>query len=133
SSEPPADFPPSGARHPAALERIAHAVCSLNDGVEMFSLLGAKETASGRAPDHRWVELAWPGPGRILLMSPTSDAGELVGHLGDRTGRIHHLAFTCAQPERIPRARRMGDGTYVIQPIDNLGTRLILSPDSVVT
>ncbi|HEV2369405.1 MAG TPA: VOC family protein, partial [Acidimicrobiales bacterium] len=76
-----ADVPPDGAPDagpavaplPAAvLVHVAHAVRSLEDGLRLFgSLLDGTVIGEGRAPDHRWLDVRWPGPGRVRLMTPT--------------------------------------------------------------
>lgn len=108
-----ADLPPPRTQTPASFDRIVHGVPSIDDARPLFVdlLAGAvRETGEG------WVELAWPGPGRIRLV--------------ERPGppRLQHLEFTCERPEELTGARDAGDGTWVVEPEDNLGTRLVLHP-----
>lgn len=86
TSDPPEGFPPPRHGDTASLERVVHAVRSLDDGLTLFEgLLAGTRVAEGEA----WVELAWAGPGRVRLLQPDDD------RLGDRRGRVDHLAFTC--------------------------------------
>lgn len=86
TSDPPVGFPSPRHGGTAILDRVVHAVQSLDEGLRLFEgLLAGSRVAEG---DH-WVELAWPGPGRVRLLQPED------GRLGDRAGRIDHLAFTC--------------------------------------
>jgi methylmalonyl-CoA/ethylmalonyl-CoA epimerase len=110
-----ADLPEPRTETPATLVHVAHEVASLDDGRRLFGgLLGGTDSAAGDG----WVELAWPGPGRIRLVE---DPG-----LDGRAGRIAHLTFRCERPEDVAGAVAQPDGTYVIPPEDNLGTRLVL-------
>ena len=127
-SEPAAGFP-SAQGGQASLDRVVHAVASLDEGLALFAgLLAGSEVGRGVSGDDAddggsWVELAWPGPGRVRLVEgrPGSAVAEWVG---DRAGRVHHLAFTCPWlPAAAPPA--------VVEPADNLGTRLVLSPGGV--
>ena len=95
----------------ASLDRIVHAVADLDEGLRLFErLLGGGTIDKGDG----YVELGWPGPGRVRLVSGDAYAA----WLGDRAGRLHHLAFTVAglNAER------------EIAPDDNFGVRLRLSP-----
>lgn len=118
SSEPPAGFP-GPLRGQASLDRVVHAVASLDAGMALFAgLLAGSEVERGADEDGSWVELAWPGPGRVRLVEPRPGSAA-AAWMGDRAGRIHHLAFTCPWlPE--------GAGPVVVDPADNLGTRLVL-------
>ena len=60
-----------------------------------------------------YVDLTWPGPGRVRLVTTLPD------WVGDRTGRIHHIAFEVPGP---PDLRE-------VSPEDNLGTRLLITGD----
>jgi catechol 2,3-dioxygenase-like lactoylglutathione lyase family enzyme len=105
---------------PATLDRVTHAVASLDDGLRLFrDQLGGQEVAKNVDEAGRWVELAWPGPGRIRLVEPASATSPIATWLGDRPGRVHHLAFT--MPEAGPRRE--------ISPEENLGVRLVLHGD----
>jgi len=124
---PPATFPDARTA-PAALDRIVHLVGSLDDGLALFAgVLAGDATERGEEEGLRWVELAWPGPGRLRLVEPTTGTGPLAEWLGDRPGRIHHLAFTCDDPAAVPGARALADGRWEVPPGDNLGSRLLLT------
>jgi glyoxalase/bleomycin resistance protein/dioxygenase superfamily protein len=114
STPAPEGFPLAD-RAPAALVRVAHAVADLDEGVRLFGgLLGGVEAGAGADGSVRWVELAWPGPGRVRLLSPTSPDSPLWAWLEDRPGRVHHLAFT--------GAGRTGE----LPPDEPTGTRIVL-------
>ena len=118
----PIGFPEPRVTEPATLVHVAHAVADLDEGRRLFvDLLGGKEamTADGL------VDLTWPGPGRIRLVTPDADA-TLTAWLDGRRGRVHHLAFECAQPDKIAAAEPIGNGVYEIPPEQNFGVRLLL-------
>ncbi|MBL8777914.1 MAG: VOC family protein [Acidimicrobiales bacterium] len=134
---PPDQFPAAAPANPAALVRVTHAVASLDEASALFEdvllgeeiLQGVGSTDDHRLPDGsgRWRELEWPGGGRLRLVEP-SGAGALADWIGGRTGRVHHLAFAVDDPTELADASPAGDGTWVIAPEDNLGTRLVLEP-----
>jgi methylmalonyl-CoA/ethylmalonyl-CoA epimerase len=105
---------------PATLERVTHAVASLDDGLRLFrDLLAGEELGHGGDDAGRWVDLGWHGPeseGRIRLVEPSSSSSPLAAWIGDRPGRVHHLAFTVVGET----------GRREITPEDNLGVRLLL-------
>ena len=81
------------------------------------------------------VDLAWPGPGRIRLIEARSTA--LREWVGTRPGRLHHLAFTLADPASVPGAEPLSrvddgadgtDGVFEVAPERNRGVRLRLTP-----
>jgi methylmalonyl-CoA/ethylmalonyl-CoA epimerase len=126
---PPAQFPAAAPASAASLLRTTHLVASLEGAGTLFEdvLLG-KEVLQGIGADgDRWRELAWPGGGRVRLVEPSSP-GPLADWLGGRTGRVHHLAFAVDDPTAITGATAHDDGTWVVAPEDNLGTRLVLEP-----
>jgi hypothetical protein len=115
----------SPSTRPAEFVYVAHAVRSLEEGLRLFErLLGGVRAGGGTGPGYRWVELGWAGPGRIRLLEPTGP-GALDEWLGDRAGRVHHLAFSVAEPAAVPGAVER-DGHWGVEPDGNLGTRLIL-------
>jgi hypothetical protein len=125
-NRPPSDWP-EAATAPASLDRIAHLVRSLDDGLALFAgVLAGEETGRGEDEGGRWVELAWPGPGRVRLIEPATGNGPLADWLGDRPGRVHHLGFTCPDPAAVAGARPLADGRWEVPPEHNLGTRLVL-------
>jgi hypothetical protein len=129
STPPPAGWPPSRPTEAATLVHVAHAVADLSDGMRLFAgLLDGKELANGTDDvlGARWVDLAWPGPGRLRLMTPVSPDSRTAAWIGDRPGRIHHLAFTCERPGEVAGAIAQPDGTWEVPPESNLGTRLRL-------
>jgi len=115
----PQGLPNAQPAHPASLDRVSHAVADVDDGLRLFEgLLGGDVTDAGETDDTRWVELRWPGPGRVRLVAPTTADSPLNEWLGDRRGRVHHLAFS------VPGLASATE----IAPADNLGVRLVLTP-----
>ena len=111
----PDGYPEPGAA-PATLVRIVHAVVTLDVGLRLFrDLLGGEETDRGEDEAGRWVDLRWPGPGRIRLVEPTSPSSPIATWIGDRQGRVHHLELQ--QP---------GAEDRTVDPDDNLGVRLVI-------
>jgi catechol 2,3-dioxygenase-like lactoylglutathione lyase family enzyme len=131
STPPPTGWPPPRTAEPATLVHVAHAVADLAEGLRLFvGLLDGEEL--GRGTDGvlgaHWVDLGWPGPGRLRLMRPASPDSATAVWIGDRPGRIHHLAFACERPAEVAGAVARPDGTWEVPPAANLGTRLILTP-----
>lgn len=121
STPPPPGFPEPVHGATASLLRVVHAVADLDAAVALFAgLLGGEVDGRGEDPDGEWVELRWPGPGRLRLLRPRPGT-EAEAWMQGRAGRVHHLAFACpwlVAPE-------------VVAPADNLGTRLVLLPEGV--
>ena len=113
---PPDDFPAPRTPTPSTLLHVAHGVTSIDAGEALFrDLLGGTEIARGEAIDGAWVELAWPGPGRVRLVERDRDA-------------IAHLALATESPEDVRDAEPVAEGAFDIPPERNLGTRLVLRP-----
>lgn len=126
SSPPPAEFPTT-ANPPATLLRVTHAVADLDEGLRLFaSLLAGEAVADGDDGGDKWIELRWPGPGRVRLITPGSPASPLTTWIGDAAGRLHHLAFAVAEPAGVPDVTDIGGGMWEIDPAANAGVRLIL-------
>jgi len=149
-SPPPEGFPIPPAGRSASLVRVTHAVAELDDGLALFAgLLGGRPVGRAGAGDGTWemVELQWPGPPRLRLVAPTRGS---AGHdtragfplrtwLGTLSGRLHHLVFALpAEPGDGPGfdvrtdvpGLDVSDGPVrIIEPRDNLGTRLVLTRD----
>ena len=103
----------------ASLDRVVHAVANIADGLRLFEgILGGATVDAGEDELGRWVELGWPGPGRVRLVTPTSRTAPLAQWIGDRAGRVHHLAFSGTNVEKETE----------VTPDDNHGVRLLLSP-----
>src|SRR5207249_557242 len=103
---PPSPLPPALRSRPATLDHVAHAVADLDVGLRLFQqLLGGEPDRDGVAAFGPFVDLTWPGSGRIRLIE--RDAG-----LDGRAGRVHHLAFTVDDPADIPSARPLEDGRF---------------------
>lgn len=100
----------------ADLAHVTIAVADLDAALAVYrDLLGGEHVDEGAG----WVELAWPGPGRVRLVTPTTDVS-LVEWLGGRSGRIHHLAFAVDEG--------VADGADELAPDDTTGTRIRLLP-----
>jgi hypothetical protein len=125
----PEGFPMRPDVEPASLVRVAHAVARLDDGLRLFAeLLGGQETGRGETAGGRWVDLQWPGPGRLRLIEPDGPRSPVREWIGGRPGRIHHLAFELARPGAVPAARQLTARRWEVPPEDNLGVRLVLLP-----
>ncbi len=126
-SPAPPEFPVRRREQPATLLYVAHAVASLDEGLRLFrGLLGGEVVAEGSEDGGRWTLLAWPGPGRVRLLQPGPGGGPVGAWLGERPGRVHHIAFALDDPAGVPDAKPGEDGTYEVPPEANLGTRLVL-------
>ena len=126
SSERPAYLPPPPAGGPATLTHVAHAVVSLDAGRRLFSqLLYGQEADEGTVDGAGFVDLEWPGGGRVRLLD-ASQHDSLRAWVGERPGRVHHLAFA-AVPSEIEGAIDRWDGGREVPPEANLGMRLLLS------
>ena len=130
-SDPPEGFPVPRTVRPAVLDRMVHAVASLDEGLHLFAgLLGGREEDRRQDEAGRSVDLAWVGPGRLRLLEPTSGTGPVATWLGGRPGRLHHLAFTVDDPAGVPGSRPLGNGDFEVPPQANQGVRLLLrAPD----
>ena len=126
-SPAPDDLPAPPAAGPATLLRVTHAVRDLADGLRLFrDLLGGEAVDEGEGPDGRHVELGWPGPGRIRMVEAAPD-GPLAPWIGERAGRVHHIAFRLAPGMDAPDdARPWPSGGLEVPPEANLGTRLLI-------
>ncbi len=153
-SPPPEGFPMARRDPPASLLRVTHAVAELDAGLALFEvLLGGRRVSDGDAPDRTWqfVDLEWPGPPALRLVAPhpatrATTPGEetLRAWLGDLSGRLHHLVFALAPGEDgaarpgpagaddlhtktgVPGLLPTEGPARVVEPPDNLGTRLVL-------
>jgi hypothetical protein len=149
TSPAPEGFPtPTG---PAgALLHVSHAVRHLDTALGLFhELLGGDIAARGASPGGDWeyVDLAWPGPLGLRLVAPgpgADPAGALPTWLGERPGRVHHLAFRFTGPlpppwepadadpgaggagQDVPGLTPTPGSVRVVAPEDNLGTGLVL-------
>ena len=125
-NEPTPDwFPAARTEAPATLVHVAHALADLDEGRRLFvDLLAGRVIAEGELDDIRWMDLAWPGPGRVRLLA----GAPLDGWLDGRAGRVHHLAFATDDPATVAGAEATDrDGTYEVPPEANRGVRLLLN------
>ncbi|MGI8794167.1 MAG: VOC family protein [Acidimicrobiales bacterium] len=125
-------FPAPRTPDAAVLVHVTHAVADMNEATALFvDLLAGSTVASGDEDGVRWIDLAWPGPGRVRLVAPseTEPSPELVAWIDDRRGRLHHLAFACSDPSGVPGAVPVRTGVHEIAPEDNHGVRLLVAAD----
>ncbi|HXQ76013.1 MAG TPA: VOC family protein [Acidimicrobiales bacterium] len=147
-SPEPEGFPTTGLAPAASLRHVTHAVRDLDAALELFHvLLRGRITEPALGPDGGWeyVDVAWAGPLALRLVSPTSAAGAtstLRAWLGDRPGRVRHLAFELPRRPGADRSAAVatadgsgaaepgvltgGGSVQVVAPDDNLGTGLVL-------
>lgn len=118
-------FPVARVDAPATLLHVAHAVADLDEGRRLFAdLLGGRIVDEARKDGVVAMDLAWPGPGRVRLVS----GPPLEDWLDGRAGRVHHLAFAVPEPAGVPEAREVGsNGILEVAPEDNHGVRLLLA------
>ncbi|HWW53708.1 MAG TPA: VOC family protein [Acidimicrobiales bacterium] len=129
SSPQPASWPSPRTQRPASLDYVAHAVVDLDQARPLFeTVLQGTEVARGEDEAAKWVELSWPGGGRLRLVTPTSAASPVTAWLGGRPGRILCLAFTVEDPAGVADAVALADGAWEVRPEANLGVRLRLTP-----
>lgn len=123
----PPDFPAPDAHaragtEPASLDRVVLAVADAGIALRLYrDLLGGAEAGEGTSADGPWVELRWPGPGRLRLVQ-TDDVP------AGRTGYLHHVAFTVADVSEVADAVTTEAGDVEVPAEKNLGVRLRLSP-----
>ena len=127
-------FPPRRVPEDAALERVVHAVADMDEALRLFAgLLGGSTRDRGEDADGRWVELAWQGGGVLRLVTPAAETTLLTDWIGDRSGRLHHLAFATTDPGGVNGAVALegpDELTWEVPPGANLGVRLRLrAPD----
>ncbi len=116
-------FPTARTPTAATLVHVAHAVADLEEGRRLFvDLLAGVVDAEGRSDDATWLDLVWPGPGRIRLVTGRA----VAPWIGERRGRVHHLAFATEEPMAVGGAKPTRQ-VFEVDPGDNLGVRLLLS------
>ncbi len=108
------------------VEHIALAVADLDAALALFKgLLGGTSVAAGAGSGLGWVDMAWPGGGRLRLVG--GDA--LAMQLDRRSGRVHHIAFRVDDPAGVSGAVAR-DAWWEVPSAPPLGTRLVLAaPD----
>jgi catechol 2,3-dioxygenase-like lactoylglutathione lyase family enzyme len=110
----------------ANLDHVSLVVGSLDEARRLFvDLLSGQDTALEHAEAARWVDVSWRTPGTLRLLEPAA-ASPLSTWLGDRSGAVHHLAFTVDDPDAVPDAEPVGEGLWTVAPDRNLGVRLHL-------
>lgn len=120
---PPADLPEPAPGRPALLLRVALAVADpVAAGVLFAGVLRGDEVGDGPG----WRDVAWSGGGTVRLLDAAASPA-LAAWVGDRPGRVHHLAFAVDDPAAVPGAVAGDGGWWEIPPGANLGTRLLLT------
>jgi len=123
---PPGIPEPSG--DVASLLYVGLAVRSIDRARGLFAgPLEGSQAAAGEDEAARWVDLTWAGPGRLRLLEPASAGSPLDEWVGDRAGRIHHVAFACKDPAALRGVRELSDGRVELAPDGATGTRLLVS------
>jgi hypothetical protein len=133
---PPKSLPAPPPFEAATLDRVVHVVADLVPVRLLFQeLLGGEPSPADAATarevdgvdegDVEALELIWPAGGCIRFLHPTGP-GPMADWLGDRRGRVHHLAFTTAQPERAAGVRPALGEWYEVPAEANRGVRLQL-------
>lgn len=121
----PAAYAPAEPGEPARLDRIVLSVGDVDAAGHTYEqLLGGAKVDEGSGGGGSWVELGWPGPGRLRLQPPAADRPIPAG----RSGRLDHLAFTVTDPAAIRGALPADGDLFDVPPEANLGVRLRLSP-----
>jgi methylmalonyl-CoA/ethylmalonyl-CoA epimerase len=111
SADEPATPPPPGlvaprCARPAILGRVVHLVRSLADARRLFvGVLGGQVIDRGTG----WLELAWPGPGRLGFLEP-EPGSRWDRWVGDRSGRLGWLDFSLVDPGPIAGVEHDGMG-----------------------
>ena len=136
-SPPPEGFPPP-ADPPASLSRVTHVVADLDAALELFGsiLAGAVERHPRLASGTEVATVCWAGPLALRLVAPSGADTELSRFLGERPGRLHHLAFVlpgatsipadATTPAEVPGLLEGEHALGVVPAGDNLGTGLLL-------
>jgi catechol 2,3-dioxygenase-like lactoylglutathione lyase family enzyme len=126
----PEGLPRPAPATPARLDRLVHAVASLDAPLALFrDVLGGTEAGRGSDEAGSWVDLTWEGsPGAIRLLAPSGPSSPLAAWLGDRPGRLHHLALALDDPSILSGAIALSDGAVEVPPEANHGVRLVVSP-----
>ncbi|MEM9713692.1 MAG: VOC family protein, partial [Actinomycetota bacterium] len=121
----PTDLAPAP-RHGATADllRIVHLVPDLDAALRLFAGPLDGQVVDEGDDGGPWIELRWPGPGRLRLRQPSDEAGR--AWLGERPGRLHHVAFAHPTPERIDGVGADGD-RWVVEPSAGHGVRWYLS------
>ena len=122
STPVPEWFSEAAVEHQPTLWSIAHAVADLDAACTLFrDLLGGNAVDAGSADGIDWVELIWPGPGRIRLAA----GPPLHDFLGGRTGRLHHVGLRVDDPGSVPGAVFSPQG-WEIPPSETVPVRVVL-------
>ncbi len=126
---PPPDLPAPRGAEPAELVHVAHAVADLEGALDLFKgLLGGHTVDAGAGGGLGFVDLAYPGPGRLRLLA----GGPTAAWVGTQPGRLHSLCFRLGDPGGVAGAVAR-DGWWEVAAAAPLGVRLVLlEPDAPV-
>ena len=110
-------LPPSGTCRPLRSLHVTHAVRDLDTAPRALPRAARRGRHRPRPQPRRELGLRRPAPGPVpsacAWWPPSSDAGAttpLRNWLGDRPGRVHHLAFSVPEARRSRRRRCRSDG-----------------------
>jgi len=116
---------PAPALDPGAVfVHIVLAVADLDRAVTLWRALGGTPDGRGTSAEGTWVDLAWPGPGRLRLLAP-APGSRAASWMGEGPGRFWQATFAVAEPAAVPGAVATAEG-WEVPPDANHGTRLRL-------
>lgn len=121
---PETELPAPTLDDPAEMVRVVQLVADRRAARGLFRDLLGGQPPAGDGGDG---DLVWPSGGRIRLVEPEPGTPG-ADWLGDRPGRVHHLAFRVPDPQMVPDAKPLDGGRAEVPPEANHGTRLIVEP-----
>lgn len=129
------------------LDHVGIAVHSVADALTVYrDLLGGEYYMGGDVPEqgYRWLQLVYPGGGKVELLQPLEDEGFLIEFLRRRGEGVHHLTFKVHHVEELVEKLKVagwrvvgesyGDPTWkeaFISPRDAHGTVIQLAESSL--
>ncbi len=118
----PAWLPEPRVAGTAELVHVAHAVADLEGALALFKgLLGGRSVDAGAQAGVGFVDLAYPGPGRLRLVG----GAPLGPWEHGRAGRLHSICFRLTDPGRVGGAVAR-DGWWEVVAAPPIGVRLVL-------
>ncbi len=85
-------------------DHVGIAVRSIAEALTLYrDLLGGEYLIGGDVPEqgYRWLQLVFPGGGKIELIQPLTDEGFLAEFLRRRGEGLHHLTFKVRHIEEV--------------------------------
>jgi len=121
----PLALPPPRRRDLPVMSKVVHLVADLESAVDLFTgPLAMQLGGEGVSELGRYVQVS-DGPWIVELTHPAP--GPAAHWMGARPGRLESLHLRVREPATVPDVRPVGDGTYLVPPEHNLGTRLRLA------